>query len=84
MALGICWVPGWLFCGADQMIYVLRFMPDVYSLPFLKNQDTKGEPGGQEGLHVRGHILYMLFWTVFVLKDVSLRKQSSYLTTRLV
>lgn len=38
------------------MIYVLCFMPDVYSGPFLKNQETKRVLGGQEGLYVRGHI----------------------------
>lgn len=38
------------------MIYVFCFMPDVYSLPFLKNQDAKEVLGGQEGSHVRGHI----------------------------
>lgn len=38
------------------MIYVFFFMPDVYSLPFLKYQDAKEVLGGQEGLHVRGSI----------------------------
>lgn len=42
------------------MIYVFCFMPDVYSLPFLKNQDAKEVLGGQEGSHVRGHT-YMFF-----------------------
>lgn len=46
MALGICEVPGWLLCAGDWMIYMLCFMPDVYSLPFLKKQDTKGVLGG--------------------------------------
>lgn len=47
------------------MIYVLCFMPDVYSLPFKKNQDTKGVLGGQEGLHVRGHICVFLEYLCF-------------------
>ena len=42
------------------MIYVFFFMPDVYSLPFLKNQDAKEVLGGQEGSHIRGH-LYVFF-----------------------
>lgn len=38
------------------MIYVLRSVPDVYSEPFLRNQETKAALEGQQGLWVRGHI----------------------------
>lgn len=38
------------------MIYVLRYAPDVYSGPFLRNQETKRALAGQQGLWVRGHI----------------------------
>lgn len=38
------------------MIYVLRCGPDVYSEPFLRNQETKRVLEGQQGLCVRGHI----------------------------
>lgn len=76
MALGIGWVLGWLFCGGDWVIYVFCFMPDVYSLPFLKNQDAEEVLGGQEGSPLRGHI-YVFFRCTFVLEDAPSRKWSS-------
>lgn len=59
------------------MIYVLFFMPDVYSLPFLRNQDAREVPGGQEGSRVRGHI-YVLSRNIFVFQDLFSREGSSY------
>lgn len=62
-------------CGGRRMIYAFCFMPGVYSRPFLRNQDAKEVPGGQEGSHVRGRI-YMCFW-----ERASLWKRSSRITT---